>query len=82
MIVQIIDSLETAILGEKEAYDSAGFMETFRNVVTRMNLEQKLNMRDNIVLQLAQQESQEAIKHLLRAFLVKNREVEFICQKI
>ena len=50
MIVQIIDSLETAILGEKEAYDSTGFMETFRQVVARMNLEQKLNMRDNIVL--------------------------------
>ena len=33
MIVQIIDSLETAILGDKEptvAYDNSGFMDNFR----------------------------------------------------
>ena len=47
-----------------------------------MPLEQKINMRDNIVVQLANNEHKEAIKHLLRAFLVKNREVDFICTKI
>ena len=41
MIVQIIDSLVTAIIGDKEpviAYDNTGFMENFRQTVRLMDL--------------------------------------------
>ena len=83
LVVQIVDTLESSILGESDpAIDSTGFRDDFVQACKRMPLNQKLTMRDNIVTQLSDSEHKEAIKHLLRAFLVKNREVDFICLKI
>ena len=56
-------------------------MPQFTKAIVGMTTEQQVNMRDNIILQLAK-DNQEALAHLLRAFLVKNRDVEFIRQKV
>ena len=53
-------------------------MPLFAEVMDKMELKEKLTLRDNIVTQLAKSESTEAIKHLFRAFLVKNRDVDHI----
>ena len=58
--------------------DKTGFMPTFAKVMDKMELKEKLTLRDNIVTQLAKSESTEAMKHLFRAFLIKNRDVECI----
>ena len=58
--------------------DQTGFMPLFAQVMNKMELKEKLTLRDNIVTQLAKSESTEAIKHLFRAFLVKNRDVDYI----
>ena len=79
LIIQIVDSLETSIIADKDVMpDQTGFMPLFAQVMNKMELKEKLTLRDNIVTQLAKSESTEAIKHLFRAFLVKNRDVDYI----
>ena len=58
--------------------DQTGYMPRFAEVMDKMELKDKLILRDNIVTQLANSESTEAIKHLFRAFLIKNRDVDHI----
>ena len=62
--------------------DRTGFMPLFTKVMDEMELKEKLTLRDNIVTQLAKSESTEAIKHLFRAFLVKNRDVDIISARM
>ena len=79
LIIQIVDSLETSIIADKDAMpDQTGYMPRFAEVMDKMELKDKLILRDNIVTQLANSESTEAIKHLFRAFLIKNRDVDHI----
>ena len=47
-----------------------------------MYLEDKLILRENIINQLVQSGTEEVMVHLLNTFLFKNKDVDFIREKV
>ena len=83
IIVQVVDALDRSIdTSAKGPVDSSGFMHDLEKAVQKMTLEIKLQLRTNIISMLINSEGSEPEAHLLRAFLVKRREVDFICEKM
>jgi len=76
VIVQVVEALQRSIT---ESRIDGGQDEEFARALRHTRLDIKLALRDSIVNTLAGSDVAEAICHLLRAFLVKNYEVDFIC---
>lgn len=59
-----------------------GYDGMFSRAVKDTRYDHRIIMRANIVSILANSTVKECIEHLLRAFLVKGRDVDFICDKL
>lgn len=83
IVVQVVDALSRGI--EDDRPDSIFGQDNsanFLRVMKDMSLENKTFVRRNIVSYLSNCEVKEGIKNLLRAFLVKNRDVDFIYEHL
>ena len=86
IIVQIVDTLDSSIKesGAKvlAANGSNSDLASLQKSFLEMRLDQRLVLRDNFVVQLAQSEVKEAVSHLVRCFLNKSKDIDFICQQV
>jgi len=83
IIVQVVDALDRGITKEQiDAVYGEGFVALFSLAVKEMRYDYRIIRRDEIVNYLANSKVTECIEHLLRAFLVKGCDVDFICDKL
>ena len=71
-MVTIVEAVDTAIVSQSESkaasivYEDSSFMPLFAKSIQELTLEQRLNMRNNLIAQLANsKEVPEAINHVL-----------------
>lgn len=83
IVVQVVDALSRGI--EDDRQDSIygqDYNASFLREIMKMELDHKTHVRTNIVAYLSNCEVKEGIKNLLRAFLIKNRNVDFIYERL
>ena len=83
IVVQVVDALSRGI--EDDRQDSIygqDYNASFLREIMKMKLDHKTHVRTNIVAYLSNCEVKEGIKNLLRAFLIKNRNVDFIYERL
>lgn len=83
IIVQVVDALSRGIEDDRpDSIYGQDYNANFLRVIMGMNLDHKSFVRRNIVTYLSNCEIKEGIQNLLRAFLVKNRDVDFIYEHL
>ena len=83
VVVQVVEALDRGITEDNfdSVYDQ-GFQAAFAKAVKELRFDYRAIVLEQIISQLAESDVRQCIEHLLRAFLVKGRNVDFICKEV